>query len=229
MKALNTEGIILNRINYGEADRILVILTPDNGKIKVMAKGVRKIKSKLAGGVELFSISEISYISGRKDIGTLISSRLKIHYGKIIKDINRVNLGYELIRLLNKMTEEDSELSHFNLLQQAFISLNDLSINPLIINSWFKAQILVHAGHRPNLSIDINGHKLSQSKNYNFIIEDMALSLNPQGLLQQQHIKLLRLFFEPIQPAFLNRIEDTDNLLIDISPIINSIFNYHIY
>ena len=45
-----TQAIVLRRTNYGEADRILQLLTPE-GKKSVMAKGVRKEKSKLAGGI----------------------------------------------------------------------------------------------------------------------------------------------------------------------------------
>ena len=48
-----TEAIILRRTNYGEADRVISLITPDRGKISGIAKGVRKPKSKLAGGLEL--------------------------------------------------------------------------------------------------------------------------------------------------------------------------------
>jgi recombinational DNA repair protein (RecF pathway) len=57
---------------------------PDSGKLSLMAKGVRKVKSKLAGGIELFSTSEITYIPGRGSVGTLVSSRLMRHYGGIV-------------------------------------------------------------------------------------------------------------------------------------------------
>ena len=50
---IKTLGFVLRRTNYGEADRILNLITPQ-GKISAIAKGVRKPKSKLAGGVEMF-------------------------------------------------------------------------------------------------------------------------------------------------------------------------------
>ncbi|MCA9348456.1 DNA repair protein RecO, partial [Candidatus Saccharibacteria bacterium] len=62
---LTTRAIILRRINYGEADRILTMLTSDFGKIRLIAKGVRKQKSRMAGGLELFGVSEINFIKGR--------------------------------------------------------------------------------------------------------------------------------------------------------------------
>ena len=51
-------AIVLRRTNYGEADRILQLLTP-KGKRSVMAKGARRERSKLAGGIELFALCDV--------------------------------------------------------------------------------------------------------------------------------------------------------------------------
>jgi DNA repair protein RecO (recombination protein O) len=85
MNQIITTAIILRRTDFGEADRILTLITPDHGKIRLMAKGVRRPKSKLAGGIELFSVSKISYIKGRSEIGTLVSAQLNTHYGTIVR------------------------------------------------------------------------------------------------------------------------------------------------
>ena len=61
MQTLRTEAIILRRTNYGEADRILNMLTPQHGKVSAIAKGVRKAKSKLAGGLELFAVGYVQF------------------------------------------------------------------------------------------------------------------------------------------------------------------------
>jgi len=53
MKITKTKAIVLRRTNYGEADRIIQFITPV-GKISAIAKGVRREKSRLAGGIELF-------------------------------------------------------------------------------------------------------------------------------------------------------------------------------
>ena len=94
MKQIVTRGIILSRTDFGEADRILTILTHEQGKIRGIAKGVRKVKSKLAGGIELFSISQISFIQGKSDIYTLTSTRLEKHFGNIVHDIDRTMYAY---------------------------------------------------------------------------------------------------------------------------------------
>ena len=68
MKTTRTQAIVLRRTNYGEADRVLQILTPD-GKFSVMARGARREKSRLNGGIELFSISEVVIGEGKSRWG----------------------------------------------------------------------------------------------------------------------------------------------------------------
>ena len=55
---IKTSGYVVGRTNYSEADRILRIITPV-GKVSAIAKGVRKPKSKLAGGIELLTLSDL--------------------------------------------------------------------------------------------------------------------------------------------------------------------------
>ena len=123
MSQIVTQGIILSRINYAEADRILTIITPDHGVVSVIAKGVRKSKSKLAGGIELFSISDITFITGRGEIHTLISTRLKKHYANISANLGCTMLGYDILKIIKKITKERSEPEYFDLLKQALSSL----------------------------------------------------------------------------------------------------------
>jgi DNA repair protein RecO (recombination protein O) len=67
LRSIRTTAIVLQRTNYGEADRILQLLTPE-GKQGVMARGVRREKSRLAGGIELFAICEVVISEGRGEV-----------------------------------------------------------------------------------------------------------------------------------------------------------------
>jgi DNA repair protein RecO (recombination protein O) len=223
-----TKGIILSRTDFGEADRIITVLTPEAGKLRLMAKGVRKIKSKLAGGIELFSVSDLTYISGRGDIGTLISSRLDKHFGRITQNIDRVQLGYQLILQLNKVTEDHVENEYFDLLEQAFEGLDDNRIGLDLIVSWFEAQLLTMAGHKPNLSYDTEDNQLEQSKRYNFDIENMTFVKYNQGKFNSNDIKLLRLLFSNNSLLNLSKIE-TANVSLNLSRnLIRSMIETHI-
>lgn len=213
MRQIITKGIVLGRTDYGEADRIITLLTPDQGKLRLMARGVRRIKSKLAGGIELFSVSDITYMPGKGEIGTLISSRLDTHYGKIVQDIDRVQLGYELIKQLNKATEDKPEEDYFELLNTVFKELNNPSVPLELIKIWFQAQLLRLSGHTPNLQTDTEGRKLSVDRRYNFDFDNMAFIDHSAGRFTASHIKVLRLLFSGNPPGVLTQVQGIGGLL----------------
>ena len=221
MNQLTPTAIVLARTNYGEADRIITILTPDHGKLRLMAKGVRRVKSKLAGGIELFSVSDITFIKGRSDIGTLVSARLQRHYGHIVSDIDRVQLGYDLIKLLNKSIEDEAEGEYFELLEQTFQALDDVAISEELIRAWFVAQLLRLSGSMPNLQTDTFGEKLDPQASYEFDFDSMAFVQHDQGQFRADHIKFLRLIFSGNQPFVLQHVRNFAVLLPQCGSLID--------
>jgi DNA repair protein RecO (recombination protein O) len=216
-----TEGIILSRTDYGEADRILTLLTPDQGKLRLMAKGVRRVKSKLAGGIELFSVSNITFVRGRGDMGTLVSTRLLKHYSHIVQDLDRTMLGYELIKQLNRATEDEPEPEYFELLTQSFEALDDVAVPIPIIRFWFTAQLLKLAGHTPNLQTDASGKRLQPDKIYVFDFEQMCFSPVPErGGFKADHIKFLRLSFMHHPAKVLAAVQGSVQLLEKLGPLV---------
>ncbi len=233
MQQLVTTGIILSRTDYGEADRIITLLTPDSGKLRLIAKGVKKPKSKLAGGIELFSVSNITYLQGRKDSGlnTLISARLLKHYGQIVKDIHRTMLGYDLIKRLNKATEDEPEEDYFDLLQQSFEALDEATLELGLVRLWFSMQLLRLGGHTPNLVTDAMGTKLVQGTGYHFSFDDMAFvpaTATNQGQFTANHIKFLRLGFAGHQPKALAHVQGAPELAEQLTPLVQTMLQTYI-
>jgi DNA repair protein RecO (recombination protein O) len=223
-----TTAIILRRVAYGEADRIITVITPDMGKLSLMAKGVRKIKSKLAGGIELFSTSEISYIVGRGSIDTLSSSRLLKHYGQITKDINRTMLGYELIKLLDTITEDQPEQDYFDMLQAAFEALNDATIDADLIRVWFSAQLLRQAGFTPNLQRTVAGDKLEAIGQYEFDYDATAFRSQDEAIFGVNEIKFLRLVFSGNSPVVLAKVANAPQLTRVAAPLVQTLRQLHL-
>jgi DNA repair protein RecO (recombination protein O) len=228
MRQFRTQAIILNRTNYGEADRIIKFLTPDHGKVSAIAKGVRKTKSKLAGGIELFSVSDISFIPGRKEISTIVSTRLVKHYGQIVKDLDRTESAYGAIKKLDKATEDSPELDYFYLLQEVFEALDDPKINAGLVNLWFNMQLLRLGGHTPNLRTDDKGQKLAPDKNYTFDFENMRFAEDGQGTFTAANIKFLRLGFSPNKAQSLNRIQQSADMATTLQPVVQSMLQAYI-
>lgn len=228
MRQLVTKAIILSRTEYGEADRILTLLTPEYGKLRLLAKGVRRIKSKLAGGIELFSVSQITYVKGRGDIGTLVSTRLIKHYAHIVGNLERTMLGYELIKQLNKATEDETEPEYFELIQQVFEALDDLQVPLPVIKLWFVMQLLRLGGHTPNLQTDATGNKLDTGQTYEFSLEDMAFTPVPNhGHFTANDIKFLRLGFAGHAPKVLAAVQGSTQFVTACVPLVQTLSTHN--
>lgn len=228
MNHVKTTGIVIARVSYGEADRIVTMLTPDHGKISLMVKGARRAKSRLAGGVELFSISEIVFMAGKSSLHTLVSARLEEHFAKITADITRTMFGYEVLKIINKITEEDAETAYYELLGGTLVGLNTLSIPVELVRVWFDAQLLMVTGHMPNFTTDRTGKKLSPDETYMFDFDSMSLSRAENGVYGPAEIKFCRLLLGPHKPASLASIVGVSSLVNTVGPTFASARTFYL-
>lgn len=227
MKQLTAIGIVLSRVDYAEADRIITFLTPEHGKVRVMAKGVRKQKSKLAGGIELFSVSDITYVLGRGTLHTLVASRLQSHFGNIVKDLDRTMFGYEMLKILTKVLEDEGGIEFYDLLVQHLQALDNVSVPKNLAEISFLLHLMKLLGHLPNLTHDVKGNPLPKEGNFQFSIDDMAFFAMPQGPFTQNHVKLLRLTSYN-QPEALLTIKQLDMYVDDLSPLVRQMSQQYV-
>lgn len=227
MKQKVTVGIVLARTNYGEADRILTVLTSDQGKIRLLAKGVRRIKSRLAGGIELFSINDITYIEGRGDLNTLISARVFRNFGDIVKDVNRTMFTYEVLKQINKLTEDSPEQEYYIVLARTLQAINNPKNSLDAIALWLHMQLLRLSGHSPNLVRDSEGNRLESTKVYLFNFESMAFSEVADGPYRAEHIKLLRLSNSTNSAAKIANVTDVEEILPSLVQLTKTMLRSH--
>jgi DNA repair protein RecO (recombination protein O) len=227
MKQIETEAIILKRLNFGEADRILTVLTPQNGKISLIAKGVRKSKSKLAGGLELFSITEVSYIDGKSEIKTIVSTRLKTHFKLIVSDVSRTMIGYDFMKIVDFYTEHADEPAFYILLSTALHTLDDNVLPVSLAESWFYTKLLVINGSAINVEKSLNGEAFSDDALYDFSYEDMGFFINSDGQFSPKHIKFLRLIMRANTPKQLTSVVGYEPLSSDLNGIIKQSATMH--
>ena len=192
MSLERTRAIVLRRTNYGEADRIVRLLTP-LGQRNVMAKGVRREKSKLAGGIELFAVSDVVVNSGKGDLGIVTSARLVQFYHHILEDYDRLQFGYEAINLVSKASENIDEPEWYGILSEVYMGL-DVSTIPLqLTQTWFYLHYAELTGYELNLERDVAGQTLAPDKTYMYDVSEKGLRLSAQGDITAAHIKLLRI------------------------------------
>lgn len=192
MKTTRTRAIVLRRTNYGEADRILQLLTPE-GRRSVMARGVRKEKSKLAGGIELFAVSDVVIGEGKGDLGVLTSAKLVHFYRHILEEYDRLQFGYTAIKLVARASETVDEPEWFELLSEVLMGLDAKTLPLPLIETWFYIRYAGLLGHDLNLQLDVEGAKLEADARYRYDSGDQGLRRAVNGEITGEHIKLLRL------------------------------------
>ena len=104
----NTEGIILKRRNYGEADRIVVIYTKHLGKISCLAKGVRRPNSRKRASIELFSQIKTGGVL-HSGINLITETVIVNSHPVLRNDLTRVNAAYQVCEILDRLTVDGSE------------------------------------------------------------------------------------------------------------------------
>jgi DNA repair protein RecO (recombination protein O) len=211
---LRTDAIVLRRVNYGEADRILTVITPADGKLSIMARGVRKEKSRLAGGIELFAVCDLALHIGKGEIATLIGSKLKTFFDKIMTDYDRMQFAYEAIKQISRASEQINEPEFYDLLKNCLVALNDLKIGLKIIQTWFYLQLAKLLGNSLNTATDNHGMKLVEDAHYNFDTAHQVFIFAETGRYDANHIKLLRVI-DNNPPAVIAKIANLEGLIED--------------
>ena len=145
-----TDAIILRRSDFGEADRLLTVFTPDRGKLRLMAKGVRKTTSRKAGHVELFMLTDMLIAHGRTwDI--ISQAEVAESYRPLREDLDKTSRAYYLAELVDRFTEEhDPNRPLFELLALTLARLGHMA-DPFITLRFFEMHLLGLTGFQPQL------------------------------------------------------------------------------
>jgi len=144
MRSYKTEGIVLKRVNYGEADRILTVYTKHYGKIRVMAKGVRKLTSRKAGSLEVFNQAVLFLVKG-KNMDLITEAQTVNLFSSWRKDLLKVGVAYYLCELVDKLTpEEQPHPAIFNYLRDSLAEIGKGSLAEII--KTFERNILEELG-----------------------------------------------------------------------------------
>ncbi|MBR3595301.1 DNA repair protein RecO [Candidatus Saccharibacteria bacterium] len=189
---IRTKAIVLRRTNFGEADRVINFLT-EQGVIAAIAKGVRKEKSKLAGAVELFTVSDITLHKGLNNkLCVLTSAKMLEHYDQIVYKLPELELAGRLMKKLARFAETSTGPEYFDLLHQILAAL-DAGVNPELVETWFWFNLAKTNGEQINLIKDTDGHDLDSFKTYVWDSTESALREQLGGNVSAEEIKLMRL------------------------------------
>ena len=145
-----TEAVILRRSDFGEADRLLTLITPRYGKIRVIAKGARKTTSRRAGHVELFNRADLQLAKGR-NLDIVTDAQIVDAYRQLHEDLQRLSYAYYVAELLDKLTGDEEENPPLYRLFVETLAALDRTVAPDLVARHFELHLLTLLGYRPNL------------------------------------------------------------------------------
>ena len=209
-KDIKTMGYVLKRTNYAEADRILNLITPQ-GKISAIAKGVRKEKSKLAGGIEMFTLSNYNIHLGRGEFGVITSAKMQKYHGNIIKNFTKMELAAMMLKKLSRAAENSDNSEYFEIINQCLASL-DMGDDDELTESWFLMRLGKAAGEEINLYRDADGAKLNPELRYFWNTGENSFVLHDNGDFGVNEIKMLRLLLTA-DLSVVKRVKVTPEML----------------
>ena len=145
-----TDAIVLSRFDYGEADRILTLLTPMSGKIKAIAKGIRRPTSRIGGSLEPFAELRLALAHGRTfDVVTQVEV---IHpWLRLRDDLVSFGTASYIAELADKTQEERHTAESVYLLVKRAYEILDAGMAPGRVARWYEMHLADELGVRPEV------------------------------------------------------------------------------
>ncbi len=149
-RSLKVEAIVLRHSEWGEADRMLWLFSREMGKLKAIAKGVRKIHSRKAGHLEPFTRASLLLAKGR-DLWIVTQADTLDAYLPLRTGMAGIAYASYAVELLDRFTFEEGEnLPLYKLLQDTLARLSAQDDRDFVVR-YFEIRLLDHVGFRPQL------------------------------------------------------------------------------
>lgn len=174
-RTIRTNAVILRHQEMGEADRLLTLFTEQTGKVRAIAKGVRKVRSRKAGHLEPFTYSNIQFAKGR-ELFIITQAETINAFLPLRQTLIGLGQAAYVIELVDRFTYEDEENSAiFWLIVRTLGRLENQSDTNLVLR-YFEMRLLDLLGFRPEL------HKCVSCKR-DIVAEDQFFSAERGGIV----------------------------------------------
>jgi DNA repair protein RecO (recombination protein O) len=145
------EGVVLKTIKLGESDRIVTLFTRSNGKVRAVAKGVRKTKSRFGGRLEPFTRVQLLIYQGR-NLDTITSADIITSFDEVRTDLARLLAAATMVELVEKITPERERAVNVYALLLAGLGSITGGGGPSVVPA-FMIKLLSISGYHPQLHL----------------------------------------------------------------------------
>lgn len=157
MKELRDDAVVLRTYKSGESDRVVVLWTRSHGKVRVLAKGIRKATSRLGGNLETLAYVNVDLVKTRGEfyIARHVSHRERL--ATLRSSYSRINAGYAVVEVVDAIPSDDvADEAIFDLLTRVLLTLDDESFNPSLVPTSFYFKLLALDGSGPVVDACVN-------------------------------------------------------------------------
>src|SRR3954470_22937038 len=152
MPVYRDEGVVLRTHKLGEADRIITVLTRHHGRVRAVAKGVRRTSSRIGSRLEPFMVADVQLYEGRSlDVVTQVET-LAPYAADIAGDYRRYTAGTAMLETAERLTDVEKEpaTQQYLLLLGGLRTLAEGSHDPSLVLDAFLLRSLAVAGWAPS-------------------------------------------------------------------------------
>jgi DNA repair protein RecO (recombination protein O) len=146
------DAVVLRIYKSGEADRVAVLWTRDHGKVRVLAKGSRKVGSKLGGALDPLSIVRVNLVQGKGDLYVTRNVAHLHPLSTLRSSYQRISAGYAVVEGVDAIPLDDvADEGIYDLLLRVMLSLDDELFDPTLVPAAFFLKFLAYDGSEPLL------------------------------------------------------------------------------
>jgi DNA repair protein RecO (recombination protein O) len=149
-RTYRTEAVVLRRQDLGEADRLLVVFTPQLGKLRIVAKGIRRPRSRKAGHLEPFTRVDLFLARGR-ELDIVTQAEAIDLYPNLRIDLIRLGHAAYAVELLDRVTADGAENEDLYRLLVHTLERLSLGASPAVVSRYYELRVLDLVGYRPEL------------------------------------------------------------------------------
>ncbi len=212
-----TQGFFLEAQDRGEADRLFTVFTKKFGKLKILGRSIRKIKSKLRAGSQLFSLSYIEFIQGRT-YKTLTEAIVIKRFPSLVKNPHKFTIATDIAeKLCFFLRGEESDQKIWKLLLEVFDQLNDAKKSSFyfIVYHYFLWNFFSCLGYKPHLTRCVMCGKKVNSRNIYFSPENGGVVCSSCFKKTKKPLKINKEVADFLRFLFKKNLEEFANFKIN--------------
>jgi len=153
VKEFRDDAVVLRTYKSGESDRVVVLWTRSHGKVRVLAKGIRKATSRLGGNLETLAYVNVDLVKTRGEFYVSHTQRLTT----LRSSYSRINAGYAVVEVVDAIPSDDvADEAIFDLLTRVLLTLDDDSFDPTLVPTSFYFKLLTLDGSGPVVDECVN-------------------------------------------------------------------------